>query len=139
MTLFSRSAARPALGLLAAVALAAAGCSSGTEKVTVEGTVRYRGEPVRSGILRVVGPDGSFSTAPIRSDGTFTLTDVVPGEVKVGIMEEPQAAGSSSDGKSAAGAPKRAAPLPPKVADPEKSGLQYTIEPGARQLNIEIN
>ena len=94
----------------------------------------------RLGILRVVGQDGSFATAPIQHDGTFTLTDVSPGEVKVGVMEAPQSS-SSSDAKP--GAPgqtaRRAAPLPAKVADPETSGLTYTITSNTRDLTIEIN
>lgn len=139
MTLLPRTPARRLIGVSAVVALfAATGCSGeGTEKVTIEGTVAYKGQPVPSGILRVAGPNGSFSTTPIRSDGTFTLTDVVPGQVKVGIMPEPAPAGSSSDGKPAGPAPRPVA-LPQKVTDPETSGLAYTITPDTRQLNIEI-
>lgn len=123
-----------ALGLLVA---GAAGCSKGgVQKATIDGTVTYKGEPVRSGILRVVGPGGEFATAPIRTDGTFTLTDVVPGEVRVGIMEAPRS-GSSSDG-SKTGAVPRAVPLPAKYKDPQNSGLKYTVDNGTRSLAIEL-
>src|SRR5262245_26222910 len=117
MKVFSRLLA---LGLLAACVV---GCSKGgVKKVTIAGTVTYRGEPLRSGILRVVSTGGEFATAPIRADGTFTLTDVVPGEVQVGIMSEPQSF-SSSDGKGRA-AP-RQVPIPAKYQDPQQSGLKY--------------
>lgn len=122
-----------AFGLLAAVA---AGCSNGgVKKVTVDGTVSYKGVPVPSGILRVVGEGGDFATTPIRADGTFTLTDVVPGAVRVGIMEAPQSAGSSSDGKTGPAA--RPVPLPAKYKDPQNSGLQYTVVEG-QPLVIEL-
>jgi hypothetical protein len=124
------------LGLIAALAAAAAGCSGGSKKVTIDGTVTYRGQPLSSGILRVVSEDGSFATAMVRPDGTFTLTDVVPGEIRVGIQEAPQGS-ASSDGK-AGPAPARAPSLPAKVKDPETSGLKYTITPGTSELKIEI-
>lgn len=124
-------------GLIAVVAVVATGCSrGGTQKMTVDGTISYKGERLRSGILRAVGADGSFATASIRPDGTFTLTDVVPGEIKVGVMEAPQA-GGSSDGKAGPAARPPVA-LPSKIQDPDKSGLHYTIAPGTHELAIEI-
>ncbi len=105
-------------------------------KVTVNGTVRYKGQPVPSGILQFVGDGGTYSAAALQSDGTFIITDVVPGEVKVGIQERPQSAGSSS-GKD--GGP-RPAPvsLPPQYRDPQTSGLTYTITPETKALNIDL-
>lgn len=122
-----------AFGLLTAVAV---GCSGGgVKKVTIDGTVTYKGQPVPAGILRVVSAGGEFATTPIRADGTFTLTDVVPGEVKVGIMEAP-APGGSSDGKKGPGA--RPVVLPAKYRDPQGSGLQYTIADDGSPLVIEL-
>lgn len=122
-----------AVGALAACLV---GCSTGTKKVTVDGTVAYKGEPLRSGILRVVGAGGEFATAPIRSDGTFTLTDVAPGDVQIGITTAPQSS-SSSDGKS--GAAPRSVPIPAKYQDPQKSGLRYTVTGDGPPLKIELN
>jgi hypothetical protein len=122
-----------AFGLLTACVV---GCShGGVKKVTIAGTVTYKGEPLRSGILRVVSTGGEFATAPIRADGTFTLTDVVPGEVQVGIMSEPQS-WSSSDGKGRS-AP-RPVPIPAKYQGPQTSGLKYTITGTSRPLAIEL-
>jgi hypothetical protein len=133
---------RPFLGcLLGLVAIAAAGCSGGgIKKVTVHGTVSYKGQPVRSGILKFVGPEGSYSAAVIQSDGTFVITDVVPGEVKVGIMESPQGSGSSSPAESrASSAPKApAVALPEKYREPTTSGLTYTITPDTKDLHIDL-
>lgn len=112
------------------------GCSSGgVKKVTVDGTVTYKGERVPSGILRVVGAGGEFATTPLRADGTFTLTDVVPGEVQVGIMAAPQSS-SSSDGKK--GPVAKPVVLPSKYSDPQKSGLKYTISDDSSPLVIEL-
>jgi hypothetical protein len=122
-----------AFGLLTACVV---GCAdSGVKKLTIDGTVTYKGEPLRSGILRVVGTGGEFATAPIRADGTFTLTDVVPGEVQVGIMSEPQSS-SSSDGKG--GSAPRPVPIPAKYKDPQQSGLRYTITDTSRPLAVEL-
>lgn len=116
----------------------AIGCSkSEVKKQTIEGTVSYKGEPVRSGILRFVGTGGVFATAPIRTDGTFTITDVIPGEFQVGITAAPVSSSSSSDGKKSAAVAK-AAPLPEKYRKPETSGLKYTIGTDTRKLDIEL-
>jgi hypothetical protein len=139
-TCFSRSSPGRLLGLvLAVLAVAAvAGCSSGTKKVTVNGTVTYKGQPVRSGILQFVGPEGSYSAAAVQSDGTFIITDVVPGEVKVGIMEAPQGSGSSSDDKARSAPKAPPVSLPDKYRSPETSGLKYTITADTRELPIKI-
>lgn len=123
---------------LGALAAAAVGCSKGgPQKQTIEGTVSYKGAPLPSGILRVVGTGGAFATAPIRSDGTFTLTDVLPGEVQVGIMEAPVSGSGSSDGSKGAPAPKPV-PVPAKYKNPEQSGLKYTITADTKTLAIEL-
>jgi hypothetical protein len=126
------------LGLAVVAFVAAAGCSGqGVKKVTVSGTVLYKGQRLPSGILKFVGPEGSYSAASIQPDGTYTITDVVPGEIKVGVMESPAGSGSSAGDK--AGGP-RAAPvsLPEKYRDPETSGVKYTVTDGTSKLDIEF-
>jgi hypothetical protein len=126
------------LGLAAVILVAVAGCGEkGVQKVTINGTISYRGRPVSSGILRFVGPEGAYSAAVIQADGSFIITDVVPGEVKVGVMEAPQSSGSSS-GAQTPGPKAPPVSLPEKYRDPENSGLTYTITPQTRQLDIEI-
>lgn len=128
------------LGLVAVAAVVAApGCSDNkvVKKVTVSGTVTYKGQPLQSGLLRFVGPEGSYSAASIQSDGTFIITDVVPGEVKVSVMESPRGSGSSSDTK-AVEAKHPPVVLPAKFREPETSGLEYTIAPDTKTLDIDI-
>src|SRR5439155_9328579 len=122
-TLLSRHFPGRLLGLVAVAVAAVAGCDKGVNKVTVHVTVSYNGQPVRSGILKFVGPEGSYSAASIQSDGTYIITDVVPGEIKVGVVEAPQGSGSSSGAKT----PEPKVPpisLPEKYRDPETSGVR---------------
>jgi hypothetical protein len=140
-TSFSRSSLGRLLGVAAVLVavMAIAGCSKGTKKVTVNGTVSYKGQSVRSGILQFIGPEGAYSAAEIQPDGTYIITDVVPGEVKVGIMEAPQGSGgpaASNKGRPAPKAPPVS--LPDKYRSPETSGLKYTITADTRELPIKI-
>lgn len=127
------------LGLAVTLFVATSGCSSGIKKVTVSGTVSYKGQPLQSGILKFVGPEGSYSAASVQPDGTFTVTDVVPGEIKVGIMESPAGYGSSSGDKKGPARPSAAASsLPQKYREPETSDLKYTITSDTKDLRIDI-
>jgi hypothetical protein len=120
------------LGLVTVAVVAVAGCSpKGVKKVTIHGTVTYKGDLLRSGFLKFVGPEGSYSAAPIQPDGTFIITDVLPGEVKVAIEDAPR--GSRSP------VPEPKTPLRENLRDPEKSGLRYTITPDTTELPIVID
>jgi hypothetical protein len=134
-TLLSRRFSGCLLGLVAVAVVVVAGCDKGVKKVTVHGTISYNGQPLRSGMLMFSGPGGSPSGATIHSDGTFTITDVVPGEVIIYVKEAPQGSG----GPGASNEPKPPpVSLPDKYHDPEKSGLKYTITPDTKELPIEI-
>jgi hypothetical protein len=120
------------------IGVAAWGCSDkGVQRVTVKGTITYKGQAVPAGILRFIGPGVAYSAAVIQPDGSFIITDVVTGEVKVGVMEGPQSSGSSS-GAPAPGPKTPPVSLPDKYRDPEKSGVKYTITPETMQLNIDL-
>lgn len=124
----------PAGGLfLAALVIAAlSGCADTvTKKVTIKGTIAYKGEPLSSGLLQLVGPEGAYSASPIRPDGTFMITDVVQGELKVGVQEMPR--GSKSTGTKSA-----PVALPEKYRDPQTSGVTYTITSETRDLHIDL-
>src|SRR5262249_36260291 len=135
-TLLPRRYSGRLLALLTVAVVAVAGCTGkGVKKVTVRGTVSYNGQPLRSGILKFVGPDGSYSAASIQTDGTYIITDVVPGEVKVGVTEAPQGSGGPSATDERKPQPFS---LPAKYQDPETSGLKYTITADTKELSIEI-
>jgi hypothetical protein len=124
-------------GLIAVVALA--GCSGhGVNKVTVNGTITYKGQPLRSGFVKLVG-SGTTSAGVIQPDGTFIITDVVPGEVKAFVVEAPQGTRSPSPEETkSSGARKPPPPLPERYRDPETAGLTYTITPETKELLIDI-
>jgi hypothetical protein len=124
--------------LVVLAAVAAAGCAGGVKKVTVHGTVAYQGQPLQSGILKLLGSEGSVSAGMIQPDGTFTATDVVPGEVSVGVLEAPQSSGSSSGEDRPAAAHRKPVSLPEKFRNPETSGVKYTITPDTKELAIEL-
>jgi hypothetical protein len=125
------------LGLAAVVVVIVSGCTGKGKKVTINGTISYRGQPVPSGILRFVGPEGSHSAAVIQPDGTFIITDVVPGEVKVGVTQGPRGRGDSS-GKGENKPKKPLVLLPAKYLNPETSGVKYTIGSHTTTLNVEF-
>src|SRR5688572_5955132 len=83
----SRRRVMSGAALLAFVLVAGAGCGEpGVKRVTVNGTVAYKGQTLSSGMLQFVGPEGSYSASVVQPDGTYIMTDVLPGEVKVGVM-----------------------------------------------------
>jgi hypothetical protein len=126
-------------GLVLAVLVATSGCSdTGVKKVTVSGTISHKGQPLRSGILQFVGPEGAYSAASIQPDGTYIITDVVPGEVKVGVMESPQGSGSSSGEQTSIGTKSAPISLPQKYRNPDTSDVKYTITEATSQLNIDL-
>jgi hypothetical protein len=135
-SLFSRSFPARLLGLALILSIAVAGCSKGIKKVTIRGTASYQGQMLNSGMIRFYDLEGVLlSSAVIQSDGTFIITDVIPGEVRVSFLDTPQGSG----GPGASTQPKAPpVPLPEKYRAPETSGLQYTITPDTKELPIEI-
>lgn len=126
------------LGFAAAI-VALAGCSQDTKKVTVDGTISYKGRPLESGILQFVSADGgSYSAASIQPGGKFVMTDVVPGEVKVAVIPSPGGSGSSSGAETAPRPKSPPVELPEKYRDAATSGLKYTITPDTTELEIKI-
>jgi hypothetical protein len=94
------------------------GCSRPTTS-TFHGTVSYRGQPIRSGVIYFLGPapQMQMGMGTIHDDGRYTATDVPVGKVRVSF----QAPG-----------------LPAKYADPNKSEMTYTITSGMRSLDIAV-
>jgi hypothetical protein len=95
----------------------AAGCGKPTS--TFHGTVSYRGQPLRTGVIYFLGPapQMQMGMGTIHDDGTYTATDVPVGEVRVSF----QAPG-----------------LPRKYGDPNQSDLTYTITSGMTALDVVI-
>ena len=75
-----------ALGVVLSL-LVLAGCSSSKKRFVVEGAVSYRGQPLSSGRIWFFMTDGRAAMSSIH-DGTFTVTDVFPGEARAAVTTQ---------------------------------------------------
>jgi hypothetical protein len=138
-----------------------AGCG-GTSKSTadVSGTVTIDGAPVTGGNMQFVAKDGPTFHVTIREDGTFSQSELQPGDYVVTVETESinpakkapvygGAQGTKSSNKAspippdAAGAGGGATgtyvPVPKKYGDPKKSDLKATLEKGKNdKVKIEL-
>jgi hypothetical protein len=138
--------------------MVAAGCGSGTAKV--QGKVTYKGQPLGQGTVGIISMDGKRTElAEIDANGNYEFVRAPVGEVKCTVVVPPApgtgtktvsiaASGVEPKDKAAMAAvpnpeslhqPKgKHVPIPTKYADPEKSGLKYTITSGQNTINIEL-
>jgi hypothetical protein len=138
----SRTALR-SLGVLAMLLAAlATGCSRQTPRLRITGSVWYKGQPVAAGRVRFASTDNRTWIADLRPDGTFVMTDVTPGEVKVAVEDDPRA--RSSGGREADPAPGEGAKrapgvgIPPKYKDLKTTDQKVDITPENTNLKIEL-
>jgi hypothetical protein len=123
--------------LLAATLTLLAGCGQPTKKmVTVTGTVTYGGQTLKSGIVKFLAPNGDFATANIGADGQFTMTDVVPGEQKVGYVGGPMTSGSSDGSRSVP--TEKPVSVPVKFGDFQTSGVTVTVPDAGGAVTVEL-
>lgn len=128
----------PSIVLLTLLILTA-GCSDRKPvRVTLDGTVTYKGSPLKSGMLGFHGEQGDHWTANI-NDGKFIVTDLAPGKLKVTYVEAPHNFGSSSDkaGSSGKSLPSSDAGLM-KYSSLDQTTLEYTITEDQKKLEIQI-
>jgi hypothetical protein len=131
----TRLAARLLISFLSVTCLIT-GCScSGDRAQVVRGTVSLDGAPLRCGVVQFHGPAGRLSTAVVQSDGTFTATDVSPGEVRVAVVEDIMAMPKGKGDKTGA----KRAQVPAKYKDAQTSGLSYTLTRTTRNLDIVLS
>lgn len=146
-TKFGSRPTRLWVGLLPFVAtVAVAGCG-GVKTQTVQGTVSYQGKPLPSGVVRIHGPGDRLATAMIQPDGTFSITDVLPGDVRVSVVDDPSSSSRASmppppgapAAKAAAPAePVKRIPIPAKYQDANTSALAYTITRDTKKLEVKL-
>jgi hypothetical protein len=68
--------------------LAVAGCGGGNNNGRVEGKVTFDGQPVTGGNVTFFTSSGAAYSANIRSDGSYSIADVPPGEMTVTVETE---------------------------------------------------
>jgi hypothetical protein len=116
-------------------ALAALGGLSGCGRATgsVTGRVLFRGRPLPGGrIIFVIGP-GRRLSAEINKDGTYALTGLPPGALRVAL--DPTSVPLSGQGQGK----REGQPLPARYRDPDRSGLRAAIRPGRQQLDFNLH
>jgi hypothetical protein len=145
---------------LTAATLLAAGCGS---KATITGTVTYKDQPIHEGNIVFTPESGGRSVGAVIKDGKYTAEKVPTGPAKVTVTSMyAQGAGGPQELTKKMGGPPADAPLPPEArammerrstmaseskkgvkipdhyADPEKSGLTYTVEAGPQTKDFKL-
>lgn len=126
--------------------LATPGCGGCRGSLT--GTVSFKGEPLQSGSVLLVGSDSRPVTAWIKEDGSYEFPDVPTGDVKLAVYG-PRVRGFRFGGFQSLGggisiqlggqgAPRKRVVLPDTYKDHELSGLQTTIRRGFNMYDIEM-
>lgn len=120
--------------------LAAAGCGGGTGELA--GTVTYQDKPLRQGTVLVAAGDGSTQSGVIRDDGSYTVTNVPAGPVKIAVTSpDPRSvkvARRKKDEKPPPPDTSKWFAIPEKYADPAKSELTTTVKSGRNPFNIDL-
>ena len=132
----------------ALVILLAAGCGASTPPDgEVSGTVSYRGQPVRGGIITFVSDRGVQTSAVIDPIGHYQMK-APSGAMKVTVnnlmlrkgqadarLRLKQPAGTTTDGPTVNGT---YVPIPQKYLSAEQSGLAWTVRPGTQTYDIPL-
>jgi hypothetical protein len=141
------------------VGLLTGGC--GGSHGEVSGKVYYKGQPLTApgAIVTFIDANGEAFSSSITSDGSYTLTKVPVGQVRIGVVVLPPKRTNRVQQKERevvkAGLLKippeevtkmvqdfplrgLAIPIPVWYADPEKSGLMHTVTGGKQSYDIEL-
>jgi hypothetical protein len=134
------------------------GCGTGN----MSGVVKYKGQPVVTGTVTVVGRDKFPRQGVIGEDGSYKVTGIPAGPVQISVNSpdpnektatpplttlppgskdklgggKPQ--GGEPPSGSKPGAVKNWKPIPGKFADFEKSGLTFDVVTGENPYDIEL-
>jgi hypothetical protein len=123
---------------LAMLILLAAGC--GRDLGNVSGTVKFKGQPLPAGTITFYDRDKGATSSEIKSDGTYSVSKVATGPVKISLavpMSIPFA--SPMGGGTVAPPIPRVPNIPARYMDAEKSGLGFEVVKGdqTHDFNLE--
>jgi len=157
MRIFPRTRpARLVLLLFLVASLAAAGC--GKPKATVSGKVLFKNAPLKGGTVTFVNDDGNTQGSPIAEDGSYTIRNIHPGEVKI-LVETASMKPVGDGGRHHYDAPKppegqednsgykpknpgenlkRYVGISAKYSDLEKTDLKFTVQRGEQSYDIVV-
>jgi hypothetical protein len=140
------------IGLLVPGLFLISGC--GKSKSTITGKVYYGDKLVRGGhVVFVTADDRSFPTE-IDKDGTYKISGLPPGQVRIGVETEsmkpaaqtrenrpPEGAQTDyrgSGGISSEEAKDRYTWIPIRYSEPKESGQTYTVKSGTQNYDIKL-
>lgn len=131
------------VGFAALVVVMAVGCSS-EKRTTVRGLVTLKGQPLAAGVVRIYSPDNRMAIASLKPDGTFAVTDVLPGTIRVAVLPS---TGSNMPlpkwDRKPPGKPKpdempAASAIPRKYQDVKTSGLTFEFTASTESVEIRL-
>jgi hypothetical protein len=130
-----------------------AGCGRSSQ-ATVTGKVTYKGQPVKGGDIALIPDTGGIVRSTIEPDGSYTITKAPLGSAKVTVDTKalrPVSPKAMKGPYANAKAPQEVLPksakggdashyvaIPPRYADPEKSGLSVEVKNGKNEQNIDL-
>jgi hypothetical protein len=136
--------------------IALTGCGD-MPRSSIHGTVTFRGKPLSRATVIFLAKDNKTHVAKLKPDGTFAVSGVAQGLVKVSIQQDqpevaskaPPGAASQKTGVSDEKASARPTPppshvkgtiprLPELYADPEKSGLSFELTEPDQEWSIDL-
>ena len=123
------------------------GC--GARRADVTGTVTWHGTLLTRGTVMIEGPDGITRAGSIERDGSYKISDLAAGRVKIGVVCKDSAAKSSAiprgrGGEKFSGSPLSPSatgptiPFPESYAEPTKSGVIAVLKAGQNKHDITL-
>ena len=76
------------LRIVASALIAALLCGCSSKPATMSGTVSFQGKPLAMGHVTVRDSTGQTRACPIKPDGTYSIPDVLSGEVSVAVESQ---------------------------------------------------
>lgn len=124
------------------------GCQRSAPVAQVTGTVTFNGKLVTSGDVVLVGNDGrSPPPGRVRADGTYVIEGAPVGKVKVGFFNPPPPplpapkVGSATVDEELVQMRESAklyTPTPAKYAEPSQSGIEFELDAGRNERNVDL-
>ena len=126
-------------------ALVASGCGD-VPRSNIHGTVKYQGRPLASGMVIFLAKDNKTHLVDLNPDGTYQVTGVARGPVKVSIQQlqprpypKSEQAADEKDQARRPSEPKSIGPrIPASYADPEQSGLLFELREPDQEWSVDL-
>lgn len=146
------------LAAATAAAVVLAGCGGDVPRGTVHGTVTVQGKPPVGATVIFLGSDNKTHVADLKPDGSYSVSGVALGPVKVSVQQETarvavkgqfdppsSEAKGVKDEKAGTRSPsalepkaKGGPPIPAHYADADKSGLTFELKGPDQEWSADL-